>query len=277
MKKCLIVLAMLFSCCMFFSCKTLEPKSNEFIMLSISNETNGQVRQSLYFTLGSEKLKAAGLDALEIEGVKRELIKNVTRFRDEFYLSFIITYNSNPNPQQKIGEKLVVSQTAYNETSDTVGFSIVFSSMETWNYYHSSSGGGESESEIGFMIKTSSTGTFPFAAKIGDITIGERYESAYLNSLKSVTNKNVEYDPDFVYDYATPSSVIKSDSEYKFESGLKHHLWLRKMEEYKQNDKINIYTLQPNRGLWYLTILAFTLLGLGIAIVIIKLKDKKRR
>ncbi len=270
-------MAIIFSCCMFFSCKPQEPKSNEFIMLSISNDKSGQISQSLYFTLGSEKLKKNGFGNLEVENVKKELVKNITRFRDEFYLSFIITYNSKPDPNYKIGEKLLISSPSYNKESDTIGFSMIFKDMNTWNYYHPSSGGENDNTHIGFMIKTSSEGVFPFAAKFGEGTVGERYMEAYTSALQTATNKSIDYSPDFVYDYASPLNAIKSDSEYKLESELKHHIWLRKLSEYKENSKINIYTLQANRGLWYLTLLGVVILGLGVTLIIFKLQSKKRQ
>lgn len=276
MKKCLIIMAIIFSCCMFFSCSSDMPKSNEFIMLSILNDTDGQIRQSFHFTLGSEKLRSNGMSNLEIENVKKELIKNVTLFRDEFYLSFIIAYNTNPNPNYKIGQELLISMPSYIEASDTIGFTLIFSSIETWNYYHPSTGDESGNPEVGFMIKTSSEGAFPFAAKIGEITVGERYKEAYTKAVETVTNKKIEYDPDFVYDYATPLSVIKSDSEYKINNNLHHHIWMRKLNEYKENDKITIYTLQANRGLWYITILFIVLAGLGLTLLIFKLQDRKR-
>ncbi len=281
MKKFAVFIVLILSCFMFVGCGQRLPSSNEFILLSVENKASGQIVQSLNFSLGSEKLKENGVKAEDVEKVKAKLTKNIETFHAEFYLNFALVYNENPKEEYQLGKGLIFTDVAYNKQADSIGFSMTFTSNEAWKYYHESNGESSgNEFEYGFMITTTSTGEFPFSANIetssGQITVGQRYMNAYLDAL-NFANVTLKYTPDLVYDYATAESRIKSDSEYYFADGeLYHHVWLRSSETYKENNKITLRVVQANRGVWYVLILGVTLLGVGIAVTIIKLKDKKQ-
>lgn len=288
MKKFCFVIALILSCCMFFGCGGQRlPSSNEFILLSVSADSEGQMTQSLNFSLGSDKLDRAGATALDKANIKNKLIENVKVFRAEFYLNFAIVYNQSSaenKGEYQIGKGLLISEVVYTEASDSVGFNMVFTSSDAWNFYHPKSSDGESQPDVeyGYLVTSSSKGLFPFAGEVevsgNKIMVGERYVNAYKDALSQASNLSVQYDPDLVYDYGTKEPSIRSDSEYYFvdNSGIYHHVWMRKHSEYVNNTSIEIYIMQANRGLWYATALGGTLLILGVAIIVIKVKQKKQ-
>lgn len=282
MKKCVLAIVLLLICCMFFGCGQKLPSSNEFILLSLVTNNEGQVVQSLDFSVGSKKLEASGATALDIANFKKALLKNIKTFHNEFLLNFAIIYSSNPNPKFKIGSGVLLSSTTYNEQSDSIGFNIVFPTNETWNYYHPSTGeGNNSQIEGTFVLKNVNSGTFPFASQVSlasgeKTTVGERYTKAYTEAL-SEANINIEYSPDFVYNYATTSPYLKSDSEYQYSDGeLKHHVWLRNAREYKEEQNISLYVMDLNMGYFYLLILIVPLIGLGVSVILIKVIEKRK-
>lgn len=270
MKK-IALFMMILTCCMFFGCGKSSPLSNEFILLSIS-DSGTYVSQALYFSVGTNKLKNQGLSEEQIAAFKNKLIKNVNMFHDEFYISLILAYNSNPNPLYQIGKAVVVTQTAYNEENDCVGFTILFKDKATWSFYHPTSN-EEVEPNLGFMITASSTGNFPFAENISSLnkTVGQRYMDAYTNALEGL---EIVYSPDFIYDYATSNRALKSDSNYYLEDQLYHHIWLKNQNEYKDST-ITLYISQPNRGLWMLTFVLATFAAFGLYYLVIQIKKRK--
>lgn len=285
MKKLSVLLLLIFACFSFCGCTQALPASNEFIMLSLITSADGQMSQSLNFSLGTGKLEKAGASALEIEEVKKELIKNVTTFRDEFYISFMLIYNASPNEDFQIGKALLVSEVKYNKDSDTVQFALTFTSREAWAYYHpkSKEEGDGVDTDYGFMITQRSTGTFPFCGEIdtgeSKMTVGQRYMNAYLNALSAAPEIKIDYKPDLVYNYGTPERSIKSDSEYYFtdDNQIYHHVWMRSSDEYLTKNSIEIYVSQPNRGVWYAIALSATLVVTGVAIAVVALKSKRAR
>ncbi len=270
MKKVALLIFMALSCCIFFIQPAKLPASNEFILLSV--ESGQSITQSLFFSVGSSKLKNSG-HGDKIEDFKSQLTKNVQTFHDEFVISFLLAYNQNPKPEYAIGKGLIISKTGYHEKTDCVGFNIIYQTSEVWSYYHPSNEEEKDDVHYGFMITSSSNGQFPFAATLSSgQKVGERYKAAYEDALKTC-NIEMEYAPDYVYDYATSSSYLKSDSEYKFQdaNGLYHHTWMKKNLE---GQNISLYTSVANRGLWYLTFTLVCLAGLGAAILIINRKKK---
>ena len=249
--------------------------SNEFILLSLAISEDGIINQSLQFSVGSKKLESAGADKTEIEEFKLRLVKEIKTFRDEFYLSFLLQYASNPQPEFQIGKALVVTEPTYTTKTDTIGFNLLFSSLEAWNFFHKTSGDGATNSEqtnYGFMITSGQSSLFPFSALQNDLMVGQRYAGAYKNALGNI---KLDYNPDLVYDYATFSRSIKSDSNYAVDSELYHHIWIKKIDEL-ENAKIKLYLSVPNAPLWYLALLGTVAAGMAIALIAIKSRQKSK-
>lgn len=291
MKKLFLSLMLIATCCMFFGCGQKLPHSDSFILLSVATDTSGQVTQSLQFSVDSQSLKAAGASSADIVKFIQALTTNVQHFRDEFYINHMLTYNANPNPDYQLGKGLIVTKAVYQEKSDTIGFSLLFTSQQAWRYYHHSSSEGNESDKVhqnhGFINKVISKGQFPFAGevKMHDGTIklaGQRYVEAYLSTASMLSIYETlqhTYRPDLVYDYATPYHQIKSDAAYQFadDTGLYHHTWMRNFQELSHTDDILLYTTEVNRGLWYLTFLMVVLAGCAIAILIIWYRKRKAK
>ena len=263
---------------MFFGCKE-APSSSEFIMLSLSNTAQGQTIQSLDFSVGSGKLKSNGASDLQVLTFRNKLISNVQKFREEFLLNFAIIYASKPDERFKIGDELIITSAVYREDTDSIGFNIIFNSQEGWQYYHPSQGSSEADFENGLIMKSSSTGVFPFSSTVKlsnsqTLTVGERYIGAYKNALEE-TGINIIYQPDLIYNYATASKKLKSDSDYAFTDTLYHHVWIQRFGQDKQS--ITIYVRDLNYGYWYILILTLPLCALAITAIVLKVKHKKQR
>lgn len=274
---------------MFFGCGQNLPHSDSFILLSVATDRSGQVTQSLQFSVGSQNLKAAGASNADIGKFIQALTTNVQNFRDEFYINYMLIYNANPNPDYQLGKGLIVTKAVYQENSDTIGFSLLFTSQQAWRYYHSSSSEGNETNkdhwDYGFINKVISKGQFPFAGevKMHDGTIklaGQRYVEAYLSTASMLSiyeTVKQTYRPDLVYDYATPYHQIKSDAAYQYadDSGLYHHTWMQNYQELSRADSIQLYTTEVNRGLWYLTFMMIVLAGCATTILIILFRKRK--
>lgn len=257
--------------------------SEEFVMLSLCSNEKGQTIQSLNFSVGSDKLKAQNVSQLQQVEFRKKLIENVESFRQEFLLNFALIYAMKPDPNFKLGDKLLFTATTFDDKTDTVGFNMIFRDSETWNYFHPSSKDDSKESNLSFglLITNKSRGAFPFSSQVtlSDgkvVTVGERYMSAYTKALKDLNlTLTEEYKPDFIYDYATSSSHLKSDSNYTFfADDLNHHIWVRSFE--KMEGEITLYLRDVNMALCYSLILFVCLTGLGIALFVIKKKEKKK-
>ena len=260
---------------MFFGCGKPEPVSNEFVMLSVSTRGDGLIAQGLHFSVGTEKLKSAGATGQQIEQFKSRLIEQVKVFHDEYYLSFLLKYANNPNDEFKIGKSVIVTQPTYTKETDTVGFNILFSSQSAWDYYHGGTEQSQNTAKVkrGFVISITQEGVFPFSAKLNNDYVAMRYINAYKNALGGLA---VDYNPDFVYDYATQSTYIKSDSDYFFSDELYHHIWMKKIDEL-ENARITLSFQTPNTPVWYATLLCITLSALGATLGIMVMFNKKRK
>lgn len=297
MKKLVLSFSIFLLCLMslftFTGCDRLAQVGEEYIMVSLGRFSSGQTIQKFDFSFGSDKLSDIGLSDEEKESAKANLITNINSFRLEFILSFELTYQNAEQKDETLkvgGERLQVSAVEYSEVNDSVGFSIVFADQGVWDFYHPSTQEPSEDDKnegIVFVEKTSSTGTFPFASEVtlggGEkISVGERYKNAYLQSFsqsqyyEEIANS---YNPDFVYNYASPYSNLRSDAEGAFQDidGLYHHVWVRNSENYLSDSEINLYVYSPNRGWWYLFYLILVLVAGGSAIAITLIVKKKKK
>ena len=298
MKKLFLSFSILLVCLMslfaFSGCDKMAEVGEQYIMVSLGRFSSGQTIQKFDFSFGTDKLSEIGLTEEEIEKAKANLITNINNFRCEFILSFQLTYQNAEQKDQTLivndkSSRLQVSNVEYSQTSDSVGFNIIFADQEVWNFYHPSTQepSEDDKSEgIVFVEKVSSKGTFPFASEVtlsGEekTNVGERYKNAYLQSFDEFEKyqeiKN-SYNPDFVYNYATPYSNLRSDGDGVFQDidGLYHHVWVRNSQNYLSDSEINLYVYSPNRGWWYLFYLLLVLVAGGLLVAITLIVKKKK-
>lgn len=289
MKKIVFIMILIFSLSFLTGCDNKSIKNlnaNDFIMLSLDISSNGRIVQSLDFSVNSERL-----DSICSEEEKQKFISNlvvkVDELRSEFLLNYTILYIQNPNEEYKLNKGLVLTNATYNQESDSVGFNIIFTSIGSWNYYHSSTQSSNGKDENGniFLTKNQSVGSFPFSSKMKisedeTIYVGDRYRLQYLSAGSGMTFVNqLEnlYNPIYIYNYSTYYSRIHSDSDYKFTdaNGHSHHVWTIDSQSLSADNKILIYSYTINAGYWYLFILIFSFIFALILLCILNYKKIK--
>jgi len=273
----------------FSACREEVILPSSAITLGMRMDNDGSITQELDFSFQTEKLKQLNVKANLIEECKGNLLSAVNIFRNEFYLTLLVTYSLNPNPLYKISEAVIVSQTCYYEKSDSIGFVIEYKDYNTWQFYQN--GGKENNNieesvkpQIKFFTQTSSQGKFPFAldftqADESKTTIGERYLKAYKNAYNLTLPNQIVSSleiPSFVYDYATPFANLDSNADLKVQSNhLYHNVWIKDINNFK-DATIKLTSTVIYTGWWYLSLLLSVILIFGITLLIAKLVKIKR-
>ena len=278
MKKFAIILICFFSLFCLSGCDSNQVEiSKDFIMLSLQQNNDGSTKQSLFFSVNSEYLRENSKNIQEELNFKQNLIKNVDNLRNEFLFSFALIYMNNPQEEYKINQGVLLSQVGYDSQSDCVGFEITFTSREAWQFYHPSSSKGEDKPNSNiFYQKVESEGIFPFATKVqnADLTLGEKYKQCYLSSAQNLSFE-IEYNPQFIYNYSTTYNKYHSNADLQFKGNDKkyHHVWV----ENDLNDckNIQIYLYIINKGWWILFGLTLPLIVMSICIIYHKRKRRK--
>lgn len=282
MRKILLVMIFIFSLSIFTGCdNTSNIKVDDFIMLSLDISSNGQVVQSIDFSVNSKNLENNNVDNVEENQFILNLKEQVSQIRQEFLLNFSLVYIKNPNELYKINSGLLFTNVVYNSESDSVGFNMIFTSVGAWNYYHNSSQSSSSNNDTDnnlFVSKNLSQGLFPFSAKINlgegeSIYVGERYKQRYLQALEGLSfenNLSENYNPTLIYNYSTYYGRIHSDADKEFldSNGHTHHVWLLKSSDLTGENKISIISYNVHSGWWYILALIITLI-VGIILFVI--------
>ncbi len=276
MKKFMLLLTIMFSLFCFSGCNSSAlPKLDDYILLGLDISSNGQIMQTLDFSVNSQRISELG-EEKDLENFKQTLIEGVEELRYEFLMNFTLLYLQNPVEEFKINRGLIISAVTYNERQDSVGFDMLFTSIQSWNYYHNS---GQIEASDGAVLLSKNTqqGTFPFSAKqqVGEdesIYVGDRYVQIYLQAVKDLSfNAQIDnsYSPTLIYDYATFSKRIHSDSDLKLTDSLgrKHHIWMVNHNQLTAENTISMTTYQVNIGLWYILCVVITFI-VGVVLYI---------
>lgn len=282
MKKIFLAFILIFSLSFLSGCgQTQSVKLDpNYIMLSISQNSNGSTNQAVVIGVNSDFLREHSKSVQEEMIFKQKLIKEVENIRNEFLFSFALTYMNNPKEEFKINQGVLLSQVGYNAEGDYIGFEITFTSSGAWQYYHQKSESSDENSEKNnkkgniFFSKQQSEGVFPFAAVINDeLKIGEKYKNCYLSASEnlSFSEKIKEnYKPDYVYNYSTiyPKFHSNADAQFKGSHNKYHHIWIEKDLNVCENIKLSVYVIY--KGWWIFFALSVSLIGMTIAILIAK-------
>lgn len=268
----------------------------DFIMLSLDFSSNGQIVQSIDFSLNNDWLNQNSKSVKENLDFKKNLTKQIETLRNEFLFSFALTYMNEPKEEYKINQGVMLTAVVFNEESQSVGFKIGFSSLGAWNYYHNAKENNTENDEKAekinknfniFMQKVENKGIFPFSplVKIQEekkITAGERYKNIFVESAQGLSfyeKLKEDYHPVFVYNYSTFNTRLRSDATTTFIDNSRHlhHVWLIEENNLNNENTILIYYYNINRGAWLLFTLGICLEGMGISILIVKRKQHKNR
>ena len=279
MKKVILVMILIFSLSIFTGCnESNDLEVDDYIMLSLDLSSNGQVVQSIYFSVGSENLRNNEVEETDINQFIINLQDKVSEIRNEFLINFALIYYLSPNEEFAINKGLLFTNVSYNEQEDNVGFDMIFTSLGAWNYYHNLTSSSNSGNEGGFLYQRNlSKGTFPFSASInlGDgevVYVGERYRQRYIEATKGLNLGNIEeeYNPMLIYNYSTFYSRLHSDSDFKYDDtrGHTHHVWMVEANALTSDNTITIISYRLKTGTLYILALVFTII-LGVVLYII--------
>ena len=255
-------------------------------MMSTSVAANGEVTQSLNFSVNSEKIKKKSQNNSEYLTFIANLVENIKTIRDNFLFTIALKYMQNPNEKYKINDGVVISNVLYLTQSDSVGFVIKYYSLDCWNYYHEPNNNQEvnNESKNIFIKKTVSKSQFVFSNNMDDeMMVGKKYKDLYLSSAKGLSFENDlnDYSPDFVYSYSTPYKKLHSNADMQFSNNeLYYHIWKVNDGELGKEKEISVWQNEINYGMWYLFALIIVLLPTGLILTVYGLKKRgciKRR
>ena len=265
--------------------------SDNYIMISQGVLPSGKVVREFDFSLNSPMLSRLGMSDIEIGKCKDALVEKVNLFREEFVLSFTLIYKDaqNKQPNFALGNDLIVSATEYNSELDNVTFKISYNTQEVWKFYSQSDNKNDNQTQndstkIEFITTQNASSKFPFAQEVntinGKITVAERYKKAYLSAFEasSIYEKvKKEYNPDFVYNYASPYNKINSNADIKFvdSQNLYHHVWKANQNQMPEKE-VNLSISEANREWWYLTALVATIVGTAITLAIAYFIKRKK-
>ena len=295
MKRFFLIMVLIFSLSIFNGCNmndTLVLSDKDFIMLSLDLSSNGRIVQSLDFSVNSKRLNSFESENEEVIFLSN-LSQNISELRAEFLLTYTVKYIQNPVEEYKLNQGLIITNVSYNETTDTIGFNLIYTSVGAWNYYHntvSSDSNNESANNgnsLGysniFLTKNQSQGTFPFSSKVKiseqeSIYVGDRYIQKYLQASEGLSFENQlteDYSPLLIYNYSTYYARLHTDADYKFSdsNGHNHHLWTIECDKLSAENKISISSYTVHTGYWYLFAIIFALIF--AVIIYVSIEHKK--
>lgn len=279
----LILLALLF---IFFplSCKQVEESVVEnvdsSIYFSFDISESGRVEQKVSFPLQldlinlNKKEKAEYIEALCLE------IKSKLFF--PFFLNFYTTSVVN-EMKYKVGEDLIYEEPSYDEKNQTVLFSFIFNDSKVWDFFHPKNeedGGLEFVKGV-FLNKGQTQSNFLFCEKIS-LDGREQTYGEYLLTILSTIQKKFYSDevvpPKFSYVYKHFSTKLCTNADKViYSEGKVVNIWQSEFEALNNGKEIKIYIYSPNRTMWYLTATGGVSLIMLCALVVNKIKNKKRR
>ncbi len=291
MKKLVLAIILIFSLSFFVGCQKQEKIniSDNFIMVSLEQASNGGMVQSIRFSLNETMIKDISASLQEEVNFRRNLIKQVENIRNEFLFGYALKYVSNPIDEYKINQGVILTDVSYQSSGDFVGFEVVFTSSGAWNYYNFSE---KTDDEISqskkyngniFMKKIVNKGIFPFSAQVktekGQQMVGEIYKERYLSAAKGLSfeKKLGEiYDCQFIYNYGTMSQKLKSDAKLQYYGNDKkyHHVWIVDDDELKTDNTMTLSITQINKGWWIFFALLIPVFTSAVTIIIIKFKNR---
>ncbi|MBO5022010.1 MAG: hypothetical protein J6C53_00815 [Clostridia bacterium] len=252
----------------------------DYILISVENQADGKVAWALEFGLNTQKRNLAdenekALYRVQIQTMlqkvyqeKREEIENI--------------YALNPTEQFKPADNITLTTPIYDQKADCVNFKFFFKNAEVYNFYNAKeTDQRKADKNIFYQQQIVST-VFPFAevmqTPLGEMNLARYYLNLYITACSglSIADKMQNYDPEFIFDYATPSKKIKTNAEIQYTDavGLYHHAWGERFASINPSFVTTRSLLQPNRGVWYAFGIGLPLVGMGVAIAVIKIKDK---
>lgn len=244
------------------------------------------VSQSFAFPAGVKSLPE-GTAQEKVDKYIEEL-ENAIKLKiwNRMFLNYFAIYSQNPNNEFLIGGDYVdFKQAEYNSRTDKVEFSFNFKSYAAWNYYHPKNSSGEEQDEANnenlFLKIDLSQGDFPFAQETENGRVGEIYAKVISDvqaehfDISELENVKA---PSFEYQYVTFHKRIHSNADAIERDGdYYRHIWTSSKEGLSSGKKVELKTVNANRGWWYLVALGSALAVAGITIGAMFISDKIKK
>jgi hypothetical protein len=232
---------------------------------------SGEVMLSYIFPVNSKLLTKEGFSDDEIAIFK-------------MYLSIYVNALAKSNAE-KVTDGVTVGGAEYFEKFDGFGFSILFDSVEAQKKFfggEESSSAAVQESTSGIFVRTT-VAVVPFP--ISSTEAAEKLKLVCLMAVsswcdgfdraqakKDVLTQNYA-DSVFVYDFATQSRSLKSETHY-YDGQFYHNVFCKSIDEIESDPSITFWVKSPNRALWCILSAGIVCFGMLCAGIIIKNKKK---
>ena len=224
-------------CLLFTGCSGVKTPPEDTLCLQVQLCDNGKVTQTIEIPTFSEENNQDYLKDL-VSNIEKKIYNN-------YYIAYYIA-------GLKSGEDLkdiTFTKPYYDKGSQKVKFSFQFSNQKVLSSINQTGG----ELCLSFLEIARTEKDFPFFEKNKDGVMVCEY---YIDIVKQVYNKYFDKKFDggvlLEYRYIMPYKNIHSNAD--FENGNSHS-WIAKMGGSVNEKKIELWIVQPNRGMWYLGII----------------------
>ena len=283
MKKSVFTLFLLTIFLFFSGCgKNVEAKSKDYVF-----ETNSY---RIVRKIDSEnKILLSYIFPLNTDFMEKHFSKNqVDTYK--FYMAVYVNALINLN-KQKAKQGVKIGECLYFMDVDGIGFSILFDNVSAQNnFFVSEEKEEERKTETkrktsGFLFqKTYLETSFPVSSKEDadnlktvcvlaisswskECNISESDKQKVLDNLSEAR---------FVYDFAVQTNQLQSEVMYD-ENGFHHNVFSKSINEIENDSKITFYVRQVNKGAVCLLTLIVVLVGVGVALFVVKIGEKKKK
>lgn len=257
--------------------KSYAKSNNDYIKNTILVSRDGKVSQSIIIST----VIPSTYNGLEIKAFKTELAsylnKELNARKTEINNKYLMESKEEYNPENKI----TFGKNGYAVEGDGfVGYEIVYSSMNVFKYYNNI---GSTYKEGFFYDVSTYLLDNPFNDDFmqGSVksTQAEKYKNYYLSASEDFSFEDYvaqNYSPSFYNDFASKNSRTKSnaDSVLKYSDNYYHHLWVSDGANLTTDDEMNLSLKIIHSGWWYLLGTAIPLVGMIIAIIVVKFTKK---
>lgn len=263
---------------LFGSVDTSYASSNDFfVQYTTAYNQNGTIYEMLDFGIRAKSINAS---ATEVELYKQKAVSFINELLNEKINAIKNKYLLSSQPEEYNYEGNISYSATYVSSSDSVCYLIEYSSSTIFNFYNEDA--VYTIKEGFFVSKSTKTQEFYFS-KVNSAgkTLAQEYKERFLSAVAGLSFENTlknSYSPKYIYDYITGNSRVKSnaDSIVKDNGGYYHHLWSNSGDCANAQNVI-ITRSVIHAGWWYFLGVAIPLAVMIIAIIIVKIQNKKKK
>lgn len=258
--------------------------TGEYICISFDNLSDGKIAWAFDVGLNTQ---ARGLASEDEKGdyrvqIQNQMLQVIFAEKRAEYQAIYDSIEDEALKEKYNPEKCITyTHVIYDQQTDSAGFKYIFADSDSFNFYN---GGTEAKKNL-FITRQTREMVFPFAKTVEkdsqQKTLAQYYRSLFISACSglSIENSIQVYNPDFIFDYETSTSRVRSNADmtYTDQTGQYHHAWGEKATNINDSIIVSIVYTTANRGWWYLFGTAIPLAVMGVVIAIIVIKDRKQK